>query len=594
MESAKQLLCVLACVVWFSSPAECAARPNIIVVVADDLGWGDVSFHGSEQIHTPNIDALAADGIVLDSYYVSPMCTPSRATLLSGRHPIHTGLQHNVIYSAMPYAFPLQFKLMPDYLKTLGYEAHAVGKWHLGHMTRNHTPTRRGFDSFYGYYSGHHGYTDHSAFEEYMDDPKEQWTGWGLDLWDNLEADRSKSGNYTTELFTQKAVEILKNRDRSKPLFLYLSHLAVHVGNFYALFEAPDRYIEMNRHIKNHKRRHFAAMLSALDDAIGQLVEALNATDAIQNTIIALTTDNGAATGGIDNSAGSNWPLRGTKMTHWEGGVRGTAFLWSPLIRQSRVSRQLMHVSDWLPTLYSAAGGNVEDLGDIDGVDMWRSLITGAGSPRAEVLHNIDPLWNMSALRVGRYKYVNGTYGGGNYDGWYHPLQVSDSQLGLYRVDNTSGDKYGLHHLYDDHGRDLTTPVDNVMTWLYEPNTNPVPSSGAGGRSNVLDPTCAAARTILSIGRTLPKHSPREVLTECGQPRRKECKPLEKPCLFDIDQDPCEINNIAEENPHVLRSLENRLEQHRKTMVPPLNKPPTRRADPRYFDFTWAPYMDSV
>ncbi|KAL1442904.1 hypothetical protein MTO96_030563 [Rhipicephalus appendiculatus] len=446
--------------VWCGSQvlAECVARPNIIVIVADDLGWGDVSFHGSQQIPTPNIDALAADGIVLDHHYVSPLCTPSRASLLSGRYPIHTGLQHN----------------------TLGYESHAVGKWHLGHMTRNHTPTRRGFDSFYGYYSGHHGYTDHSAFEEYMDDPKDQWTGWGLDLWHNLEADRSKSGNYTTQLFTEKAIEILKNRDRSKPLFLYLAHLAVHVGNFYALFEAPDRYIELNRHIKNHKRRHFAAMLSALDDSIGQLVEALNATDAIQNTIIALTTDNGAATGGIDNSAGSNWPLRGTKANHWEGGVRGTALLWSPMIRQPRVSRQLMHISDWLPTLYSAAGGNVEDLGDIDGVDMWRSLVTGVG---------------MTA----------GT----------NPLQESGFGFGLYGVDYTSGDKYGLHHLYDNGDVSARTAADNVKTWQHEPPTNRHPSSSAVRSDNLLDRTCAVARTILSIGRTLPKHSPRELMTEC-------------------------------------------------------------------------------
>ncbi|XP_075728139.1 arylsulfatase B isoform X2 [Rhipicephalus microplus] len=551
------LLCVLAGVVWVSRPMDCAARPNIIVIVADDLGWGDVSFHGSQQIRTPNIDALAADGIVLDNHYVSPLCTPSRATLLSGRHPIHTGLQHNVIYSAMPYAFPLHFKVMPEYFKALGYESHAVGK-------------------------------------EYMDDPKDQWTGWGLDLWHNLEADRSKSGNYTTQLFTEKAIEILKNRDRSKPLFLYLAHLAVHVGNFYALFEAPDRYIELNRHIENSKRRHFAAMLSALDDSIGQLVEALNATDAIQDTIIALTTDNGAATGGIDSSAGSNWPLRGTKANHWEGGVRGIALLWSPMIRQPRVSRQLMHVSDWLPTLYSAAGGNVEDLGDIDGVDMWRSLVTGLGSPRSEVLHNIDPIWNMSALRVGRYKYLNGTYGDGRYDGWYEPLQERGSEFGLYGVDNTSGDKYGLRHLYHDGDATTMTAADYYKARQQEPPSYRDSSSSAARSNNLLDRTCAVARAILSIGRALPKHTPSEVVTKCGQPRKSECKPLEKPCLFDIERDPCEIDNIADDYPHVLQSLENRLQQHKKTMVPPLNKPPTRRSDPRYFDFTWAPYMDTV
>lgn len=535
-----------------------AMRPNIVVVVADDLGWGDVSYHGSDEIHTPNIDALAADGVALESYYVSPMCSPSRATLLSGRHPIHTGLQHNVIYSAEPYALPLRFKLMPEHLKTLGYETHAIGKWHIGHMTRNHTPTQRGFDSFYGYYSGHHGYTDHTSFELYREKkPEDSWSGWGLDLWENLKADRSKTGKETTELFTEKTVQLLKDRDPSKPFFIYLSHLAVHVGNYYALFEPAEKYLEMNSHIKNLKRRKLAGTLSALDESVGRLVEALNATGAIQNTILVLTTDNGAAAGGIDDSAGSNWPLRGTKMTHWEGGVRGTAFVWSPLIRTPRVSRQLMHVSDWLPTLYSAAGGNVQDLGDIDGVDMWRSLVSGVGSPRSEVLHNIDPVWNMSALRVGSYKYIQGTYENGSFDGWYKPAEVS-----------TFGDT-----------RDFSKNHPAATDWI---------------RRNFLDLECAAARVTRELGRRLPAYNSEELRTECGQVPVKDCHPLQEPCLFNVHVDPCERENIAAENPQIVRKMARRLEEYRKTMVPPLNKPPTRKADPRYFDYTWAPYIDSA
>ncbi|KAL3205731.1 hypothetical protein MRX96_040674 [Rhipicephalus microplus] len=203
------------------------------------------------------------------------------------------------------------------------------------------------------------------------------------------------------------------------------------------------------------------------------------------------------------------------------------------MIRQPRVSRQLMHVSDWLPTLYSAAGGNVEDLGDIDGVDMWRSLVTGHGSPRSEVPAQHRP--HMEHVRPTR-----------------RPLQV---------------------------------PQRDIRRWPQEPPSYRDSSSSAARSNNLLDRTCAVARTILSIGRTLPKHSPWEVMTECGQPRKSECKPLEKPCLFDIERDPCEIDNIADDYPHVLRSLENRLQQHKKTMVPPLNKPPTRRSDPEIFRF---------
>ncbi|XP_077531580.1 arylsulfatase B-like [Haemaphysalis longicornis] len=571
-----------------------AMRPNIVVVVADDLGWGDVSYHGSEEIHTPNIDALATDGIALDSYYVSPMCSPSRATLLSGRHPIHTGLQHNVIYSAQPYALPLHFKLMPEHLKTLGYETHAIGKWHIGHMTRTHTPTQRGFDSFYGYYGGHHGYTDHTCFEVYREnEPGGNWSGWGLDLWENLQADRSKTGKETTELFTEKAVEILKYRNQDKPFFIYLSHLAVHVGNEYAMFEPAEKYMERNSHIQNPKRRKLAATLSALDDSVGNLVEALNATGAIENTILVLTTDNGAAAGGIDNSAGSNWPLRGTKMTHWEGGVRGTAFVWSPMIRTPRVSRQLMHVSDWLPTLYSAAGGNVEDLGDIDGVDMWHSLVSGAGSPRSEVLHNIDPVWNMSALRVGSYKYVQGTYGGGNFDGWYKPAAFSAPCPPAHEAVSDVSEN-GLNYVSKS-GFSITVVDKKVTQCDYVPfNKFDYASTTLERRKNFLDLECSAARIARGLGRWLPSVTPEELHAECGQVPVKDCKPLQEPCLFNIHADPCERENIAEENPQIVRKMAKRLEEYRKTMVPPLNKPPTRRADPRYFDYTWAPYMDSL
>lgn len=128
-------------------------------------GFNDVSFHGSSQIPTPNIDALAISGVILNSYYVSPICTPSRTAIFSGRHPIHTGMQHNVIYGTTPYGFPLQYKILPEYLKELGYSTHLVGKWHMGHFRRKYTPTCRGFDSHYGHWTGHKDYYDNTAQE---------------------------------------------------------------------------------------------------------------------------------------------------------------------------------------------------------------------------------------------------------------------------------------------------------------------------------------------------------------------------------------------------------------------------------------------
>lgn len=140
-------------------------RPHIVFIVADDLGWGDVSFHGSRQIPTPNIDSLARSGVVLHNYYVSPICSPSRAALLTGFHPIHSGMQHDVLNGAQPSALPLNFTLLPEYLKNTGYATFAVGKWHQGFYKSEFLPTRRGFDYHFGYWTGHEDYYDRTSLE---------------------------------------------------------------------------------------------------------------------------------------------------------------------------------------------------------------------------------------------------------------------------------------------------------------------------------------------------------------------------------------------------------------------------------------------
>ncbi|XP_077531063.1 arylsulfatase B-like [Haemaphysalis longicornis] len=344
-------LCV-ACGIFQHTGAE--SRPNIVVIVVDDLGWGDVSFHVSTQLNTPNLDVLANDGVILNNYYVTPLCTPSRAALLTGRYPIHLGLQHDEIHAMEPYGLPLTFRLLPEYLKELGYETHAIGKWHLGHMTANHTPTYRGFDSHYGSYTEHQDYIDHTALS-ISHANNDTWTGWGLDMWNNMVPDEESAGKYTTTLYTEKAIEVLKNRNQKKPIFLYLCYSAVHVGNAYSPLEAPNEHLAKHSYIRNPKRRVYAGMVSALDDSIGELMKALLFTNAIKDTILVVTTDNGAAAGGVDDSAGSNWPLRGSKGTLWEGGVRGVGFVWSTFIKKPHIAQQLMHITDWLPTLYAAA-----------------------------------------------------------------------------------------------------------------------------------------------------------------------------------------------------------------------------------------------
>lgn len=241
--------------VLFNTTIISATRPpNIIFILADDLGFNDVSFHGSAQIPTPNIDALAYSGIILNRYYVTPICTPSRAALMTGKYPIHTGMQHGVIYGMEPRGLPLHEKLLPQYLNELGYKSHIVGKWHLGHFKQAYTPLYRGFLTHTGYWTGHQDYFDHTAMEHGT---------WGLDMRRGLNVARDLHGKYTTDIITEEAVEIIRSHDITKPLHLYLAHVAVHSGNPYNPLPAPDEVVAEMSHIEDYRRRRYAGWYRA-------------------------------------------------------------------------------------------------------------------------------------------------------------------------------------------------------------------------------------------------------------------------------------------------------------------------------------------
>ncbi|XP_077994636.1 arylsulfatase B-like [Glandiceps talaboti] len=408
-----------------------AKQPHIILIVADDLGWNDVSFHGSNLIPTPNIDNLAYSGIVLHNYYVQPICTPTRGALMTGRHPIHLGLQHGVIVASHPYGLPLNETIMAQYLKTLGYSTHIVGKWHLGYFAWEYTPLYRGFDSHYGYYNGEEDYYIHAA--------EGNGNYIGLDFRDDKNLMRSAFGEYSTELFTARAEKIIQSHNPDKPLFLYLPYQAVHSANRKVPLQAPYKYTSRFPYIQDEKRRTFAGMVSALDDGIGNVTQALHDTGLYNNSVIIFTTDNGGPAAGFDRNYASNWPLRGIKHTLWEGGVRGAGFVHSPLLEKpERISRDLIHVCDWLPTLYHLAGGKASDLPtNLDGFNVWDTLSSGKKSPRVEILHNIDPFEGSAALRSGDFKLIMGEELNGKWDGWYKPEEyTSDYTTG----NNTSYD----------------------------------------------------------------------------------------------------------------------------------------------------------
>ncbi|GFS18383.1 arylsulfatase B [Elysia marginata] len=250
-------------------------QPNIVFVLADDYGYNDIGYH-SDQIRTPNLDSLAKSGVTLENYYVQPICTPTRSQLMSGKYQIHTGLQHDILYPDQRNGLPLDCPTIADQLRKAGYATHLVGKWHLGFYREDYLPYRRGFDTAFGYLNGQEDYFTH--YRPYDGTPY-------LDLRHEATPVMNETGRYSTHLFTSKAIDLVKNHDRSKPLFLYLALQATH-----APLQVPKEYEEQYKHIKNNKRQVFAGMVSAMDEGMKNLTDALKETKMWENTVFFFST----------------------------------------------------------------------------------------------------------------------------------------------------------------------------------------------------------------------------------------------------------------------------------------------------------------
>ncbi|MEI6491858.1 MAG: arylsulfatase [Verrucomicrobiota bacterium] len=388
-------LAVTAALICAGMPSPAAdGKPNIIHIVADDLGWKDVGFNGATDIKTPNLDALAADGAKFTQFYVQPMCTPTRAALMTGRYPFRYGLQTIVIPGPADYGLDTTEFLLPQCLKDAGYATAIIGKWHLGHADTKFWPKQRGFDYQYGAMIGELDYYTHSDAGV-------------LDWFRNNKP--VKEEGYATQLIGNDAVKFINRQDPNKPFYLYLAFNAPHTP-----YQAPQEYIGRYNNIEDPRRRTYAGMVACLDDEVGRVVASLDKKGLRDNTLIIFHSDNGGTknamfAGQMADLSNTkipcdNGPYRDGKGTLFEGGCRVAAFAnWPGHIKPQTVDG-IIHAVDIYPTFAALAGASTSKCKPLDGVNVWETIAAGKSSPRSEVIYNVEPF--RGAIRQGDWKLI--------------------------------------------------------------------------------------------------------------------------------------------------------------------------------------------
>lgn len=377
-------LILIVTLLMAAEPSAVAARkPNILVIVGDDMGYGDIGVHGSKDIRTPAIDSLARNGVRFSSGYVTgPYCSPTRAALLTGRYQQRYGHEFNPGPAALAdekFGLPLTEKTLADRLKAAGYATGMVGKWHLGYRPEFH-PLKRGFDEYFGFLGGSHSYFDARA-----DTANPILRG-------TQPVDESE---YLTDAFRREALAFI-DRHQKDPWFLYLTFSAVHTP-----LHAAPKHLERYKDIQDERRRTYAAMMSAMDDAISAILDRLRSLQLQERTLIFFVSDNG----GPPVNGSSNGPLRGYKSQTWEGGIRVPFLIqWKGEALAGKVYDHPVIQLDILPTALAAAGMEARPEWKLDGVNLLPYLKGQKQEPPHPVLY-----WRFGsqmAIRMGDWKLV--------------------------------------------------------------------------------------------------------------------------------------------------------------------------------------------
>ena len=381
---------LVACLAALALPSLAAERPNIIIMVADDLGWNDVGFHGGE-IDTPSLDRLAAEGVELARFYTTPICSPTRAALMTGRDPMRLGVAYGVIMPWHNHGIHPDERFMPESFLAAGYQTAMVGKWHLGHALQAFHPNERGFEHFYG-----HLHTEVGYFPPFGNQGGKDFQQNGTSI---------EAQGYETFLLADEVSRYIRERDKERPFFVYMPFIAPHTP-----LDAPDdlkaKYADLedtrpparskntdetrkiNRLLMQPSARPlYAAVVDGMDQAIGRVLDTLDAEGVADNTIVLFFSDNGGAayaSGGADNQ-----PLRGGKGETWEGGIRVVSLMrWPAQLAGGGKMQSIMTAMDVFPTLAAAAGvepGN--DLFELDGNNLMPAIRDQRPVPRQELVY---------------------------------------------------------------------------------------------------------------------------------------------------------------------------------------------------------------
>lgn len=382
--------------------------PNILLITVEDLGWNDVSWHNPAVI-MPNIATLAGSGVRLNQAYAQPSGSSSQSALLTGLYPSKTGTQFIPPNNMEPVGLSTDFKLMPEFLKPLGYTSHALGRWGLGYCNKKYLPTRRGFESFYGTWNSGGNHQTHIT----PADPRSRYTTLGYDFHQDEDVYLGAIGSYTSDLIVDRVSDLIsehyqleqgwfsgyptgkvkiENVNETSPLFLYLDFESVKLP-----LQVEEKFENMYPYEEDKARKTFLGMVSALDDSVGRIVNHLKrfsydkdgkGTNLFDETVIIFTSTNGGLSEGPVYAGSSNKPLSGQKGDMLEGGCRVPTFITN--INTTGSIDSLFHITDWFPTIYiGMAGGLEKTIENIDGINQI-DVLKGHSEPlRSEILYDI-------------------------------------------------------------------------------------------------------------------------------------------------------------------------------------------------------------